>query len=39
METQKAIAEGIVSMERGEGQPAETVFTRLRKKNGFISSR
>jgi PHD/YefM family antitoxin component YafN of YafNO toxin-antitoxin module len=35
METQKGIAEGIASMERGQGQPAETVFARLRKKHGL----
>jgi hypothetical protein len=29
------IAEGIGSMERGEGKPAETVFARLRKKRRF----
>jgi PHD/YefM family antitoxin component YafN of YafNO toxin-antitoxin module len=35
METQKGIAEGLASMERGLGEPAETVFSRLRKKHGF----
>lgn len=34
METQKGIAEGIASIERGHGQPAETVFAKLRKKHG-----
>ena len=38
-ETQKGIAEGIASMERGEGEPADAVFTRLRKKHGFKSGR
>jgi hypothetical protein len=28
------IAQGIASMERGEGEPAEAVFARLRKKHG-----
>jgi hypothetical protein len=32
------IAEGIGSMERGEGKPAETVFARLRKKHRFKTS-
>lgn len=39
METQKGIAEGIASMERGESEPAETVFARLRKKHGFKTER
>jgi PHD/YefM family antitoxin component YafN of YafNO toxin-antitoxin module len=39
METQKGIAEGLASMERGEGEPAETVFARLRKKHGFKAKR
>jgi hypothetical protein len=34
-QTKQGIAEGIASMERGGGQPAETVFARLRKKHGF----
>ena len=38
LETQKGIAEGIASMERGQGQPAETVFARLRKKNALKPS-
>ena len=38
LETQKGIAEGIASMERGQGQPAETVFARLRKKHALKPS-
>ena len=34
-QVKQGIAEGIASMERGEGEPAETVFGRLRKKHGF----
>jgi hypothetical protein len=34
-QAKQGIAEGIASMERGEGEPAETVFARLRKKHGF----
>jgi len=39
MEIQRAIAEGIASMERGEGQPAEAVFAKLRKKHGLEIAR
>lgn len=35
MNAQQGIAEGIASMERGEGESAGTVFARLRKKHGF----
>ena len=35
VEVQKGIAEGIASMERGEGESVDTVFARLRKKHGF----
>jgi hypothetical protein len=38
METAQAkqgLAEGIASMERGDGEPAETVFAQLRKKHDF----
>jgi hypothetical protein len=34
-QAKQGIAEGITSMERGEGEPAETVFAGLRKKHGF----
>jgi PHD/YefM family antitoxin component YafN of YafNO toxin-antitoxin module len=34
-QTKQGIAEGIASMERGNGELAETVFGRLRKKHGF----
>jgi len=34
-QAKQGIAEGIASMERGNGEPAETVFGRLRKKHGF----
>jgi PHD/YefM family antitoxin component YafN of YafNO toxin-antitoxin module len=34
-QVREGIAEGIASMERGEGEPAETVFSRLRKRHGF----
>ena len=35
IETQKGIADGLTSMERGEGELAETVFPRLRRKHGL----
>ena len=35
LDTQKGIAEGLASMERGDGEPAQIVFPRLRKKHGF----
>ena len=34
-QAKQGIAEGIASMERGEGEPADKVFARLRKKHGF----
>ena len=34
-QTKQGIAEGIASMERGEGEPADKVFAQLRKKHGF----
>ncbi len=34
-QTKQGIAEVIASMERGEGEPADKVFARLRKKHGF----
>jgi PHD/YefM family antitoxin component YafN of YafNO toxin-antitoxin module len=39
MDIRRGIAEGIASMERGEGEPADAVFTRLRKKHGFTGER
>jgi PHD/YefM family antitoxin component YafN of YafNO toxin-antitoxin module len=39
METQRGIADGLASMERGEGEPAKAVFARLRKKHGFKAKR
>ena len=39
VDAQKGIAEGIASLERGEGEPADAVFTRLRKKHGFKDER
>ena len=39
MNAQRGIAEGIASMERGEGESAVAVFNRLRKKHGFKSER
>jgi hypothetical protein len=38
-QAKQGIAEGIASMERGEGKPAETVFARLREKHGFKAKR
>ena len=35
METRIGVAEGLASMERGNGEPAEVVFDRLRKKHEF----
>ena len=35
MQAQTGIAEGIASMERGQGEPAQTVFARLREKHGI----
>lgn len=35
IESRKGVADGLASMERGEGELAETVFSRLRKKHGF----
>jgi hypothetical protein len=37
-QAKQGIAEGIASMEHGEGEPAETVFARLRKKHGLKTS-
>ena len=39
MDTKKGIAEGIASMESGEGEPADMVLRRLRKKHGFKGQR
>lgn len=36
-QARQGTAEGVASMERGEGEPADTVFARLRKKHGFKS--
>lgn len=35
IEARKEIADGLASMERGGGELAETVFSKLRKKHGF----
>ena len=35
MDTRKGISEGIASMESGDGEPANIVLSRLRKKHGF----
>jgi PHD/YefM family antitoxin component YafN of YafNO toxin-antitoxin module len=35
MQVKAGIAEGIASMERGQGEPAQTVFARLREKHGI----
>ena len=35
MQAQAGIAEGIASLKRGQGEPAQTVFARLRGKHGF----
>ena len=35
MQAQAGIAEGIASLKRGQGEPAQTVFARLRGKPGF----
>ena len=35
IKSQSGIAEGLTSMERGKGKPAEVVFARLRKKHEF----
>ena len=35
MQAQVGIAEGVASLERGQGEPAQTVFARLRGKHGF----
>ena len=34
MQAQAGIAEGLASMVRGQGEPAEKVFARLRQKHG-----
>ena len=39
MQAQAGIAEGLASMARGQGEPAETVFARLRRKHGFKPAR
>ena len=39
MQAQAGIAEGLASMARGQGEPAETVFARLRQKHGFKPAR
>jgi PHD/YefM family antitoxin component YafN of YafNO toxin-antitoxin module len=39
MQAKAGIAEGIASMERSEGEPAQTVFARLRKKHGIKPAR
>jgi hypothetical protein len=39
MQAKAGIAEGIASMERGQGEPAPTVFARLRKKHGIKPAR
>ena len=39
MQAKAGIAEGIASMERGQGEPAQTVFARLRKKHGIKPAR
>jgi PHD/YefM family antitoxin component YafN of YafNO toxin-antitoxin module len=35
MQVKAGIAEGIASMERGQGEPAQTVFARLREKHAI----
>jgi len=35
----QGVAEGIASMEQGQGEPAEAVFARLRKKHGLRAVR
>mgnify|MGYP003353794656 FL=1 len=35
LQAKAGIAEGIASMERGEGEAAPTVFAQLRKKHGL----
>lgn len=37
MEARAGIAEGLASMNRGDGQPAEKAFVRLRQKHGLKS--
>lgn len=39
MQAQAGIAEGLASMVRGQGEPAETAFARLRRKHGFKPAR
>ena len=39
MQAQAGIAEGLATMARGQGEPAETVFARLRRKHGFKPAR
>lgn len=39
MQAHAGIAEGLASMVRGQGDPAETVFARLRRKHGFKPAR
>jgi hypothetical protein len=37
LDARKGIAEGISSLEGSEGEPADTVLSRLRRKHGFKS--
>jgi PHD/YefM family antitoxin component YafN of YafNO toxin-antitoxin module len=37
LDARKGVAEGIASLESGEGEPADIVLSRLRKKHGFKS--
>jgi PHD/YefM family antitoxin component YafN of YafNO toxin-antitoxin module len=39
VEARKGVGDGIGSMERGESQPAEAVFAKLREKRGFGARR
>lgn len=39
LRTQAAVAEGIASMERREGEPVDQVFARLRRKHGVRSAK
>lgn len=39
MASMQGVAEGLASMERGEGKPAEAAFARLRKKHGLKAVR
>ena len=39
LQTQAGIAEGLASMARGQGEPAEQVFAKLRQKHGLKPAR